>query len=304
MRTADKKADTPQLRIAAVVILYHPDEKAVENFDGYAEQADVVYVVDNTPLPEAEFAERFSKAGNVVYLPQGENLGVAAALNIGAGRAIADGYDFLLTMDQDSRVAPGMVDTMLKCIGAHGNDRVGIISPFHAVKSDPQPARSGCEEVLTVMTSGNLLNLGAYRQVGPFLDELFIDYVDDEYCLRLNAAGYKIIRCNDAVMEHGLGNITEHEYRGRAVHVANQNSLRRYYMVRNRFHVIYRYRSLFPEYCARQLAILRGEIKGIILFEEHKFSKLWMAAKGYLDFRRGRMGRLRNKKPVSGKIHE
>ncbi len=304
MTTFDKYAATPHQHVAAVTVLYHPDENVVENIIGYAEQADVVYAVDNTPLPEAELGEHLSKAGNVVYLPQGENRGMATALNIGAGRAIGDGYDFLLTMDQDSRATPGMVQAMLDCISGRETDRVGIVSPFHAVKSDPQPARGGCEEVLTVMTSGNLLNLDVYRRVGPFLEGLFIDYVDDEYCLRLNAAGFKVIRCNDVVLEHQLGNISGHNYRGRTVHVSNQNSMRRYYMVRNRFHVIERYRSLYPEYCARQLANLRGEIKGIILFEEHKFSKLWMAAKGYLDYRLGRMGRVRSEKRVSGKLHE
>jgi rhamnosyltransferase len=291
-------------RTAAVVVLYNPEQEAIKNIATYAGQANKVYAVDNSDSLANGLVGFSSETGNIEYLPQGENLGVAAALNIGARRAIEEGYDFLLTMDQDSRATPGMVQAMLDCISGRETDRVGIVAPFHAVKSDPQPARGGCEEVLTVMTSGNLINLDVYRRVGPFLDGLFIDYVDDEYCLRLNAAGFKVIRCNDVVLEHQLGNISGHNYRGRTVYVSNQNSMRRYYMVRNRFHVIERYRSLYPEYCARQLANLRGEIKGIILFEEHKFSKLWMAAKGYLDYRRGRMGRVRSEKRVSGKLHE
>jgi rhamnosyltransferase len=130
-----------------------------------------------------------------------------------------------------------------------------------------------------------------YQQIGPFLNDFFIDYVDDEYCLRLNASGYKVIRCNDALLEHGPGKLTAHPYRGRTVYVANQNSLRRYYMTRNRFRVIELYRARFPEYCKCQMVNLRGEIKGILLFEDDKFRKLLNTAYGYLDYLRGRMGK-------------
>jgi rhamnosyltransferase len=276
------------LSIAAVVVLYNPDEGAAKNIASFAGQVAKVYVVDNSEYPQIGLS-RLLAAENIEYLPQGENLGVAAALNIGAERAVDEGFDYLLTMDQDSRAAPDMVATLLGCMG--GRERIGIISPFHALSSGPKPASSGCEEVLTVMTSGNLLDLAVFRKVGPFLNGYFIDYVDDEYCLRLNAAGYKVIRCNDAVLEHNLGKITAHHYRGRTVCVANQNPLRRYYMTRNRFFVIEKYRNRFPEYCRSQLVNLRGEIKGIILFEDEKFRKLLNTAFGYLDYLRGRMGK-------------
>ena len=177
-------------------------------------------------------------------------------------------------MDQDSRATPKMVTTMLGCLDRMEieQDRVGIITPFHMAESDPTPAQGGCEEVLTAMTSGNLLNLAVYRQTGPFLNDFFIDYVDDEYCLRLNASGYKVIRCNDAVLEHSPGNITAHHYRGRTVYVANQNPLRRYYMTRNRFCVIEKYRSHFPEYCKCQLVNLRGESRELFCLKTKRFA--------------------------------
>jgi rhamnosyltransferase len=277
------------LHIAAVVVLYNPEEGVIKNISVFAEQVSKVYAVDNSESPAPGFERCLAEIGNIEYLPQGENLGMAAALNIGAATAIGDGFDFLLTMDQDSRVTPDMVAKMLGCLD--GRDGVGIISPFHALASDPKPATRGCEEVLTVMTSGNLLDLAVFRKAGPFLEDYFIDYVDDEYCLRLNAAGYRVVRCNDAVLDHNLGKITAHTYRGRTVYISNQNPLRRYYMTRNRFFVIEKYREHFPEYCKSQLVNLRGEIKGIILFEDEKLRKLLNTALGYLDYLRGRRGR-------------
>jgi len=277
------------LRIAAVVVLYNPDEGVIKNIAGFAGQVSKVYAVDNSESPASGLERGLAEIGNIEYLPQGENLGMAAALNLGAEKAIGDGFDFLLTMDQDSRVTPDMVAKMFGCLD--GSDAVGIVSPFHALASDPKPASGGCEDVLTAMTSGNLLDLAVFRKAGPFLEDYFIDYVDDEYCLRLNAAGYRVVRCNDAVLEHNLGKITAHTYRGRTVYISNQNPLRRYYMTRNRFFVIEKYRENFPEYRKRQLVNLRGEIKGIILFEDDKVRKLLNTAFGYLDYLRGRKGK-------------
>jgi rhamnosyltransferase len=291
--TGSNRQNASVSQTAAVVVLYNPGDEVVVNIRTWNDQVTKVYAIDNSEPPDESFAARLVALENVIYLPQRANLGIAAALNIGAELAISEGFDFLLTMDQDSHAAPGMVAKMINCLGARERIRVGIISPFHAVASDPMPAQTGRKEVLTVMTSGNLLDLAVYRDVGPFLDNLFIDYVDDEYCLRLNAAGYKVVRCNDTELDHNLGNITAHRHRGRNVYIANQNYVRRYYMTRNRFFVIEKYRTRFPDYCVQQLENLRGEIKGIILFEDDKLRKLWMAAKGYLDFRRGRMGRLR-----------
>ena len=271
--------------------MYHPTESLVQHIASYAGQVDKLYLVDNSEPPNFELGRRLMASGTVEYLPQGENLGVARALNIGARLAIDDGYTFLLTMDQDSVATPTMVHTMLNCLKDNALDSFGIIAPFHSLLSEPNSERRGCDETDVVLTSGNLLNLRAYEKVGPFIDDFFIDMVDIEYCLRLRFNGYIILRCYDALLKHNLGNISKHCYRGRTVCVSNHPPLRRYYMARNRFYLNDHYRLYYPEFCSQQFRQLLGEIKGIILFEENKIDKLRMTLKGYLDYRRGRMGR-------------
>lgn len=278
-------------RVAAVVVLYRPPADVVSNMETFAAQVEKVYAVDNTDEPDQQLRSRLARVGNVEYLPQGKNTGVAAALNLAAVRAMAEGFHLLLTMDQDSRATHGMVPKMLQCVAAGNWDDIGIVSPFHAITGCSEPVSSDCEEVLTVMTSGNLLNLAVYAKIGGYSDEFFIDHVDDEYCLRLHAAGYKVVRCNNAVLEHSLGAITSHARRGGTVHISNQSALRRYYITRNRFYLIRKYHGRFPAYCRELLVTLRGEMKGILLFEDDKLRKLWMAWKGYIDYRRGRMGK-------------
>jgi GT2 family glycosyltransferase len=91
--------------------------------------------------------------------------------------------------------------------------------------------------------------MSAYAQVGPFDPRLFVYYEDDDFCLRLRAAGSSLILVPDAVVSHiGGGSVRpsahyywekywhmawsrlyiEEKYRGRAARrrTANANLLR------------------------------------------------------------------------------
>ena len=59
-----------------------------------------------------------------------------------------------------------------------------------------------------------------YQELGPFEDQLFIDYVDTEYALRMRAAGYRIVESN-VVLNHSLGKMTPHVFAGRHIFVTN-----------------------------------------------------------------------------------
>ncbi len=37
------------------------------------------------------------------------------------------------------------------------------------------------------------------------MEDLFIDSVDTEYCLRLKKNGYRVVRLNEAILYHPLG---------------------------------------------------------------------------------------------------
>jgi rhamnosyltransferase len=224
----------------------------------------------------------------MTYLPQGENVGIARALNIGAARAFAAGYDLLLTMDQDSRAEPDMVAKLLECRSAEGGSTVGIVAPFHMTRAVRRPPPDvACTEVMTPMTSGCLLDLAVWQTVGPFRDDFFIDFVDNEYCLRLRREGYRVLRANRAILEHAVGDITRYG----PIIATNHSPLRRYYKTRNRFVVNREYRHDFPLHCLIDRIRMMKEIGSIVLFEDEKWAKLRMMWRGWRDYRRGRMGK-------------
>lgn len=279
--------------IAAVVVLYHPGPEVIGNIRTWAGQVEVVYAVDNTEKQgkggDWGLGTRGLRLDNVTYLPQGGNVGIARALNIGAARAFAAGYDLLLTMDQDSRAEPDMVAKLLECRIAVDKGPIGIVAPFHMTRAVRRPPpREACTDVMTPMTSGCLLDLAVWQTVGQFRDDFFIDFVDNEYCLRLRREGYRVVRANRAILEHAVGDITRYG----PIIATNHSSLRRYYKTRNRFVVFHEYFSSFPGHCLFDRVRLTKEIGSIILFEDEKWAKLRMMWRGWRDYRRGRMGKL------------
>jgi rhamnosyltransferase len=280
---------TPPL-IAGVVVLYRPSADVLENIRSYIGQVGVLYAVDNTGDPDMSFVSELERIPGTRYLPNGRNLGVATALNIGARRAIDDGYEWLLTMDQDSTATPGMVATMLACLSHPGAESVGIVSPVHVqVGGAPLETRGRCTVVLKAMTSGNLVRLSAYAAVGPFMDELFIDQVDNEFCLRLRTAGFAVVEAGEAALAHRVGDVRRHKFPV-PMHTSNHSPVRRYYITRNRFYVGRMYRAQFPEYRRFELGELAKDVLKILLHERQKLLKLHMMVLGFLDYRKGKLG--------------
>jgi rhamnosyltransferase len=280
------------VRIAAVVALYHPVADVLENIRTWSDQVEVTYAVDNSEPPARDFAEQLASFRNVIYLPQTENQGIARALNIGAELAIKEGYNFLLTMDQDSMAAPDMVSCMIGCLEGVDRTRVAIISPFHVTKAEPKPkSHLFSQVILTAMTSGNLLNLEVYQVVGPFREDLFIDFVDHEFCLRLRENNYMVIQVNKALLLHNVGDIRVYSFFGLRLIATNHSALRRYYKTRNRFYVVRKYKKVSQRFYYENIVRFIKELLVIALFEKNKVDQYRMILKGFLDYRRSRFGK-------------
>lgn len=282
------------IRIAGVVVLYDPPQEIIENINSYRAQVETLFIVDNSKKQDKERIKIISSLENVVYKWNGDNLGVAKALNIGAILALAQQYDFLLMMDQDSVSSDNLMSEYLQFIKNYSPNDIGILAPYHEYKNYNRPAElSVSKEVSMAITSGALLNLTAYKQVGPFMDALFIDYVDFEYCLRLHKHEFKIIQINRAILNHQLGEIKARRFIFRRVAVYNYPAVRVYYKFRNRLFVLKKYFFVRPVWTFRELISLINELIKIISFEKNKYIKCKMAFTGMKDFFINRFGKYR-----------
>ena len=281
------------MKISAVVVLYNPDKNVLENISSYVDSVDSLYMVDNSEKKNDSLIVSLCENTKIVYCDNQGNQGIAHALNIGCNKAIDDGYDWILTMDQDSVVTPNMLDNMFNYLEYVTNmNHISIIAPFH---SNPYHSESFSDEtyseILATMTSGNLLNLTNYKQIGPFREDLFIDYVDNEYCLRGRRKGYKVIQVNNAILKHNLGELKQHKVLWKRFYSTNHSSIRRYYAFRNRIYIIHEYKNDFRDYCKFEKSRFIVDIIIVILYEKEKLQKIKMMFLGIKDGLRNKYGK-------------
>jgi len=141
-------------------------------------------------------------------------------------------------------------------------------------------------------TSGSLMPMWAFEECGWFREELFIDQVDFEYCLRLRARGYQIAECEGATLLHTLGAPKIYSLFGRRLFgTTNHSAARRYYLARNRIWLLKKYWGLYPYWCAAACIATLKESLRILLVEDGRWSKLGRTALGVRDGLLGRMGK-------------
>jgi rhamnosyltransferase len=288
--------------ICAIYVTFYPDEKFSERLVQIVPQVDYIIIVDNHSNEEAVGMLRSLCAGvNSELIENEENLGIATALNHGIRRAIELGYSWAITFDQDSWPDQDLIKTLSEIYASYPERcKVKIIGSNYRSPVTGNPSlnfknitSSSFAERTVVITSGTLICLMAYREVGPFRDDFFIDLVDHEYCLRIRSHGYKVlISCKDLIT-HSLGNESFHRFLWGQV-CYNHSPLRRYYITRNCLMTCKLYRYEEPWWVIRRFGGIFKEVFLVIVFEREKLAKLQAMLLGAWHAVSGRMGMLQS----------
>jgi rhamnosyltransferase len=242
-------------------------------------------VFDNSDVPNPQIIDIMKSIPKTVYYTEKKNCGIGYALNYAARWAVNNGYEFLLTMDQDSVASDLMVEKLLNVFSL--KDNVGISAAYPLNKFYPKnPPDNEIHNIDRVITSGNLIDLRVYHSVGPFLDDLFIDYVDFEYCFRLRKMNYKIMINNAAIFYHSVGVLKKWNIFGYKFYSTNHPPLRLYYRTRNRFYLRKIYGKQERDFFTLDMKNFFLEIIKIILVESKKIQKLRMIFRGLIDLKK------------------
>ena len=301
MTTPDRSFSVaPPDRVCAVVITFFPDTGFPERLEKIAAQVSRVIVVDNGTTGEsgANLERALGVSGYVTCIRNSENLGVAAALNQGIRRALAEEGDcsWIVTFDQDSLPAGDMVEKMLTVWKSHPHsEKLMVAGPrtaFVDSTSLPDPAADrSWREVTHVITSGSLISRRAFELAGYFNEGLFIDYVDIEYCLRLRTLGYHVIEVHSTEILHHMGRLEERLFLGEKVHPTHHPPLRRYYQFRNALLLHRQYRESQRPWRRRNRIILMKILVLILLYEKQRLRSLFQILRGIGHGLAGRSGR-------------
>lgn len=257
-------------QVYAVVVWFHPTAVEVEAIRLYRNEVAGVIVVDNS---DTDNRALLADDPSVTYMPLLQNRGIAAALNVGCRWAQEAGAVWVLTMDQDSRWDQHSVTQYIAEANRYEQlSSTAIFSPFQDCdgRPDKHHRHGRYEQRQVVMCSGNLLRLSAWQEVNGFQETFFIDYVDDEICCHVRNRGWQVVRTNNILLSHSLGNGVQTIGATRHIYVAHP-AWRYYYIARN----ARRMQQLYPtmrKYYAKQL---RKYVKRLLLYDwNDKWNKL------------------------------
>ena len=114
----------PNEATSAVVVTYHPRTKDIEGLAKLCAQVDLLIVVDNGSTgAELQQIRRAREELGFTLIENGENRGIAAALNTGVRKAQNEGCRWVGLFDQDSAVTEGFIAAMIAEFRAYRKKR-------------------------------------------------------------------------------------------------------------------------------------------------------------------------------------
>lgn len=198
--------------IWAGIVIYNPNlARLTENIDKIYNKVSGLILYDNGSDDACKkYFEKLKCNNNVLIIGNGENKGIAFALNRIMETADNASAEWVITFDQDSIAPTGLIEEAQKRIDI---DDVAIICPKVVDKRRIYPANKaisytdGDEYVNLCITSGSCTRIKAWKEVGQFDDSLFIDLVDNDFCKRIILNHWKILRMNGVELDQEFGNI-------------------------------------------------------------------------------------------------
>lgn len=225
-----------------VIVTYNPDIDLLLNLlNSIENQVRNIYIIDNTGKSNSDLVNK--KKRKIIYLS--DNKGIAYAQNIGLKMALENNADYVMLSDQDTIYPIDYVKNMIKTFNI--DNQIAAVAPlFKDINQDRDnegfivknkifgskrifPLK-GTYEVFQVIASGKIICSRYLKDIGLMKEELFIDYVDIEWCWRAQKKKYKIIGNANIVITHKLGdNVVKFSKKDITV----RSPVRHYYMVRN-----------------------------------------------------------------------
>jgi len=225
-------ADPRPARVTSLVLNWNRRDDTLACLAALASQeapagvAHDLLLVDNGSTDDSVAAARAAfPDARVIALPA--NLGYAAAVNIGARRALDAGADWIMLVNNDTVADP---DLLARLLAAAGDADVGLVAPtvyydaapdvvwpsagwrrrwtLAAFDTTAHPPSPDPYEVDWATGCCLLVRRAVWASVG-LLDERFrVYYEDHDYCLRARAGGWRILHVPRASIRHKVARST------------------------------------------------------------------------------------------------
>lgn len=284
-------------RIACVLINYNQDEVTLACIRSLYQGSMVpdIILVDNAS--EDFDPERYNEFENLTLIRNKDNLGFAGGNNTGIRKALAEGYDYILLLNNDTVVDPEMVASLYRYADAKTMTTAkmyyydapdvlwyagGCIDynkalACHFGKDEKDHGQYDAVKAVSFVTGCCMfIPKQIIEAVGLMDEKLFLYCEDMAYCLRVSEKGYQMVYVPEAKLRHRVGLSSGGDYSPLSV----------YYCNRNRFYLLKQYpfsfRAKMYTYGTRTLRFL----KSLITKNSDR-----MILKAFSDYHKEKMGK-------------
>ena len=278
-------------KVAAVVLSWNGREDTLaclRSLEG--ENVDVI-VVDNASVDGTADAVTGAEV-----IRNERNLGYAGGMNVGIRRALEQGADAVLLLNNDVEVEPGAIEALITA--AEG---AGAVCPLLVFADDPDrvwyagarfdPSRGynrrhltdrpgGMTETERICGAAVLIPRDVLERIGLFDEDLFAYYEDADWSLRAREQGLRLLVTPESRVRHKVSASTGGE--------GSPDAL--YYSARNLLAVTERHAPLGFLGTWRRRLVALGALLAQALAGGRRRQRVKGVLDGWRDFRRGRFG--------------
>lgn len=280
------------LNIFIAITFYNPEEIFFEKIKSLSENFKHVFIYDNSELSSVGEKDLVKLNQSLVdYRFNGKNDGVAKALNESVVQALQKNADYILFLDQDSLFG---VDDIIQLYNQAEmlklrDPNAKLFSPniiCEYADENKYLKKTGYEEKEWLITSGCLINLDVFLIAGFFDENLFIDFVDSEFSIRVKALGYKLIQFSSPIMRHELGYSRKIGF----YRFYSHSPIRNYYIVRNKLYIERKHKKYFNYF--KIMSFLLFYFLRVVFLEDRKSDRIKFLYKAVTDYFSGKMGKI------------
>jgi rhamnosyltransferase len=244
---------------AAVIISFNPDLTIIrEVLASLAGQCRTIIVDNGSAQPVlSSLINLVRNKNSVEVIALYDNTGIAHAQNTAIRHATENHPEirYILTLDHDS-IPPGnmvaCLETTFETIKNQGipvaavgpvlyDPRDNKLLKFHKMKfffpGKINPESIAGEhpvvEVDGLNSSGTLISTTAFREIGEFDRNLFIDHVETDWCFRARAKGFRLFATTGTRLTHHMGDDVCYYWFFGKKSMPYRSPARHYYLARN-----------------------------------------------------------------------
>lgn len=279
-------------KITTVVVTYNSAAAELDQNLSQLTQHVHIVICDNSTDEGARAAIRdLCTLRKIEYLQMEGNRGIACAQNCGFIRAQTRESDFVLLLDDDSRITPEAVQRLVsnyEWLESQGK-KVGAVSarPIDVHVETKHESTLQCQQIelrRDIMSSGSLISMRCLIDVGPMDEGLFVDYVDFDWGWRALALGYGLY-ISDVYFQHALG---EGVTRKIGIELKLKTPVRHYFQTRNAL-LLMRRKHVPLRWKLKQLIATPAKIVLFSALVRPRMARLLSAGRGIVDGLSGKL---------------